>query len=172
MDHQTICVQLATSFFVALHPHNDRWVLSFAVCISNLDTATSVWVQSTIICIHNVDSSLVIFTTYGAFFSLANDNRPYFLWIKEEKKIKQHYQYVKDFGTMFTCRAPYNFASLVPASVQPITYTLPILRFLSDAAKFTSIGSIFIRWIVRSSGIVTLSIYITVVCSVHTLIEI
>ena len=79
-------MQLATSFFVALHPHNDKRVLSSAVCIVNFGLVTSVWVQSTISCIHNVDSSLVIFTTYGPFFSLANDNRPYFLWIKEENK--------------------------------------------------------------------------------------
>ena len=41
---------------------------------------------------------------------------------------------------MFTYRAPCNFASLVPTSVQPITYTLTILRFLSEAAKYASIG--------------------------------
>ena len=39
--------------------------------------------------------------------------------------------------------SPCNFVSLVPASVQPITYTSPILRFMSNAAKFTSIGLTF-----------------------------
>ena len=47
---------------------------------------------------------------------------------------------------MFTYRAPCNFASLVPTSVQPITYTLTILRFLSEAAKYASIGLTVVLW--------------------------
>ena len=50
---------------------------------------------------------------------------------------------------MPTCRAPFNFASLVPVSVQSLTYTLPILHFWPDAVKFTSIGltvKFFLFW--------------------------
>ena len=100
----------------------------------------SVWVQSTIICIHNVGSSLVIFTTYGLLSPSQMITDHIFSDKRGELKNKQHYQYAKSFGMMFTCRAPWNFASLVPASFQPTNYTLTRLCFSSEAAKFTSIG--------------------------------
>ena len=56
----------------------------------------------------------------------------------------------KELRKMFFClvtsvrrRKNSESPSHVPASVQPITYTSPILRFMSNAAKFTSIGLTF-----------------------------
>ena len=78
-------MQLAAGYSVALFPHNGKRIVRGTAGGLISGITASVIVQSSIVGVHHDDVSFV-FTAYGIFVALTNDNRPYFLCSKEDSK--------------------------------------------------------------------------------------